>query len=105
MPTLYMTFWSMVMVLALGVWRLRQWGQILVAVLITAFVLILSQSLFLQLAFAAGVDPGLAFSNPGQFLMHGPIGWLALLVMPCGWLGPIVGFNLIQRWRRVPEEN
>lgn len=98
MPTFYMLFWSIVIIGALGIWRLRQWGHILVVAVVTAFVLILSQSLFVQLAISAGVDPSQVLSNPSTFLTAGPLGWLALLVMPCGWLGPFIGSNLIQRW-------
>jgi hypothetical protein len=98
MPTFYMTFWSIVIIGALGVRHWRQWGHIAVIALITAFVLIVSQALFIQLAISAGVDPSQALTNPAAFLTSGPLGWLALLVMPCGWLGPFIGSNLVQRW-------
>ncbi len=100
MPTFYMTFWSIVIIGALGVRHWRQWGHILVITLITALILILSQSLFIQLAISAGVDPSQALTNPSAFMSSGPLGWLALLVMPCGWLGPFIGSNLVQRWQR-----
>jgi hypothetical protein len=93
-----MIFWSIVMIFALGIWRLRHWGHVLVVTGITGLVLILSQSLFIQLSLSAGVDPGLVFISPMDFLLSGPLAWLALLVMPCGWLGPFFGFNLVQRW-------
>ena len=105
MPTFYMIFWSIVMIFALGFWRLRHWGHILVVAGITALVLILSQSLFIQFSLSAGVDPGQVLSNPSLFMMSGPIAWLALLVMPCGWLGPFIGFNLVNRWNYILEEN
>jgi hypothetical protein len=92
------------MILALGFWRLRHWGHIFVVAFITGFVLILSQSLFVQLAISAGVDPSRVLTNTTDFLTGGPLGWLALLVMPCGWLGPFIGFSLIQRWNRPFEE-
>jgi hypothetical protein len=41
----------------------------------------------------------MALMDPGAFVMSGPYGWLALLVMPCGWLGPILGLNLVERWQ------
>ncbi|VAW43434.1 hypothetical protein MNBD_CHLOROFLEXI01-2275, partial [hydrothermal vent metagenome] len=41
---------------------------------------------------------------PERFLQSGPFGWLALLVMPCGWLGPFVGFNLIQRFQGIGDQ-
>lgn len=103
MPTFYMIFWSIVMILALGIWRLRHWGHVLVVAGISALILIISQSLFIQFSLSAGVDPGLVLTNPTLFMMSGPIAWLALLIMPCGWLGPFIGFNLVQRWNRFEE--
>lgn len=103
MPTVYMLFWSLVVVMALGIWRLRTWGQMLVVLLITALVLLISQSLFVQLALTAQLDPAVALTQPALFVWSGPIGWLALLVMPCGWLGPILGLHLVQRWQLAPE--
>jgi hypothetical protein len=91
------------MIFALGIWRLRHWGHVLVVVAITALVLVLSQSLFIQFSLSAGVDPGLVLTNPSLFMMSGPIAWLALLIMPCGWLGPFIGFNAVQRWNRFEE--
>ena len=98
MPTLYMIFWSFVMIAALGIWRLRNLRQIIVVVIVTPVVLLFSQTLFVQLAVNAGMDPSIAAVNPFLFLDAGPLGLLALLVMPCGWLGPIIGLNLVQRW-------
>ncbi|WP_420629482.1 hypothetical protein [Candidatus Leptofilum sp.] len=97
MPTLYMIFWSIIIVAAFSVWRLRNWNQRLVVTVVTLLVLLLSQSLFVSLAASAGLNPSDALLAPERFLQRGPFGWLALLVMPCGWLGPFVGFNLIQR--------
>ena len=97
MPTLYMTFWCAVLIMAMGLWRLRSWGQIMVVTVITAFVLLLSQSLFIQLAVSASLEPSDALLVPERFLRAGPSGWLALLVMPCGWLGPIIGLSLVER--------
>ena len=97
MPTQYMLFWSIVMILAIGMWRLRQWSDILFVALVTAIVLFISHTLFLNLSLAANLDPTLALQNPLAFLQGGLYGWLALLVMPCGWLGPIIGLNLVQR--------
>ena len=97
MPTFYMIFWSLIMVLALGMWRLRSWRGTAVVALITFLILMISQSLFAQLAQAANVDPSWAFTAPEMFMRGGPAAWLALLIMPCGWLGPIIGANLVQR--------
>ncbi|MCB9421320.1 MAG: hypothetical protein H6667_16070 [Ardenticatenaceae bacterium] len=103
MPTFYMIFWSIMMILALGIWRLRQWGHVLVVAAVTALVLILSQSFFIQLALSAGLDPNTVLVSPMDFLLSGPLGWLALLVMPCGWLGPFIGFSLVRRWSHFEE--
>ncbi len=103
MPIFYMTFWSVVVILAVGVWRLRNWPRLLVVSVVTMLVLMLSQALFVQLAVSAGLDPSLALAEPGAFFRGGPLGWLALLVMPCGWLGPIVGMNLVERWQMAEE--
>ncbi len=97
MPTMYMTFWSVLMIGALGVWRLRSVGRVLLVLVVTAVVLLFSQSLFVQLSINAGLDPSTILTEPFRFLASGPMGWLALLIMPCGWLGPIIGLNLVQR--------
>lgn len=97
MPTLYMICWSIIIVAAFSLWRLQTWNQRVLVAAVTLLVLLLSQSLFVTLATSAGLNPGDALLAPERFLQSGPFGWLALLVMPCGWLGPFVGFNLIQR--------
>ncbi|MCA9971911.1 MAG: hypothetical protein KC425_16925 [Anaerolineales bacterium] len=96
MPIFHMTFWSITLIFALGIWRLRSLHKVLGVTLVTAVVLLISQTLFVQLAISAGLDPSDALTNPLLFLASGPVGWLALLVMPCGWLGPILGLNLVQ---------
>ena len=103
MPTLYMTFWCAVLIIAMSLWRLHNLRQIVAVTLITAFVLLLSQSLFIQLAVSAGLEPGDAFLAPARFLQAGPSAWLALLIMPCGWLGPIIGLSLIERRQNATE--
>jgi hypothetical protein len=97
MLTFYMIFWSTIIIIALGMWRLRNWGQVVIIALVSAFVLLVSQSLFIQLSLTAALEPESVFSTPDAFLRSGPFGWLALLVMPCGWLGPFIGFNLVKR--------
>jgi lipopolysaccharide export LptBFGC system permease protein LptF len=99
MPMIHMIFWSIILTIALGLWRLRNWRQTAVVAAITIFILMLSQSLFVQLALSGGLDPTSALTTPEIFLASGLFGWLALLVMPCGWLGPIVGFHLVQHWQ------
>lgn len=99
MPTLYMIIWSFIIVAAFSAWRLQTWNQRVWVTAVTLLVLFMSQSLFLSLATSAGLNPSDALLASEQFLQSGPFGWLALLVMPCGWLGPFVGFNLIQRFQ------
>lgn len=103
MPVLYMVFWSIVMIMAMGVWRLRSWGKMMSVGLVTAVILLISQSLFFQLSLAAGIEPHTVLSQPTDFLGRGVVGWLALLVMPCGWLGPVIGLNLVERYERRYE--
>jgi hypothetical protein len=35
---------------------------------------------------------------------NGLYGWFALLVMPCGWLGPVIGLHLVDHWQEVKDE-
>jgi hypothetical protein len=99
-----MMFWSIIIILFLGLTRVRSLAQIIVASLITALVLLLSQVLFAEFSMAAGLYPDLALTNPHQFLAQGLMGWLALLILPCGWLGPIIGMHLAQRWYPRQQE-
>ena len=101
MTMLYMVFWSVVMILALSVVRVREWRQRFLLLMVTAVVLFVSQALFLQMAYTLGVNPSSALSAPEQFLLKGPMGWLALMVMPCGWLGPMIGVHITERWNAV----
>jgi hypothetical protein len=103
MPIIYMILWSGIMIIALGLGRVRNLGQIVVMSLVTAFVLLLSQSLYIQLSIAAGLEPSSILHSSSDFLLSGPLGWLALMVMPCGWLGPVIGWNLVKRWFRTAE--
>ena len=97
MPILYMTFWSLVMILGLSIWRLPYWRERFTVTLITLLVLLITQTLFLQLTLSAGVDASDALLAPHRFLQSGPVAWLALLIMPCGWLGPFIGVNMVER--------
>lgn len=104
MLPIYMAFWSIAIILFLGLTRIRNLAQVVIVALISALVLIVSQTLFAELSAAAGAYPGLALSDPIYYLNQGMVGWLALLVMPCGWLGPIIGLHLAQRWQpNLPE--
>jgi hypothetical protein len=99
MLLIYMAFWSILIILFLGFTRARSLAQIVIATLITALILLISQVLFAEFSAAAGLYPDLAVSNPDSFLTQGMMGWLALLVLPFGWLGPIIGLHLAQRWQ------
>lgn len=104
MLTIYMSVWSVVMILVMGFTRVRHVPRLLVMSLITFLVLFLSQVLFEQLALSAGVAPNMILFDPGTFVSRGPIGWLALLIMPCGWLGPMLSLHLVERWKRERSE-
>ena len=97
MPILYMLVWSLVMIIGLSIWRLQDWGERATVTLITFLVLLVTQSLFIQLTAAAGVNASDALLAPQRYVASGPVGWMALLVMPCGWLGPFIGMNLVER--------
>jgi hypothetical protein len=96
---IYMAFWSIVIILFLGLTRIRNLAQFVIVVLISALVLIASQALFIELSLAAGATPNMVFSDPLYYFNQGMVGWLALLIMPCGWFGPIIGLYLAQRWQ------
>ncbi len=81
MSLLYMVFWSVVMVVALSVLRVRSWRQRFLLCLVTAVVLLVSQSLFLQMSYTLGVDANLALVAPQQYLLRGPMGWMEFLQM------------------------
>lgn len=98
MLTLYMIFWSAFMISALGVWRLRTWGKILTVIVVTAVVLLISNGLFQELCDSVHLEPLQALLTPDQFLRAGLAGWFALLVLPFGWFGPVLGMNLIHRY-------
>lgn len=97
MPITYMIIWSIFITFAVGIGRLRDVRQTVGVTAVTLLILVVSQTLTFQLAASIGLSPDLIITSPETFVMSGPIGWLALLVMPCGWLGPIIGLNLIAR--------
>ena len=101
---IYMALWSIAIIFLLGLTRVRNLAQIIVVTLVSALVLVVSQALFIELSATIGAYPGLIFSDPGYYLSQGMVGWLALLVMPCGWLGPMIGLHLAQRWQRSFHE-
>lgn len=99
MLIVYMSVWSIVMIGALSVGRLSDWRERTAVAVIAFLILFVSQSLFLQLNSFIGATVSDIFNAPERYFQAGPIGWLALLVMPCGWLGPLIGFNVVMRWQ------
>jgi hypothetical protein len=97
MPIVYMTFWSTVMVLLFSFWRLRNWSQTLLLTVVTAVVLLFTHTLFLELSYLAGTNPNTVLDVPGEYINRGIYGLLALLVMPFGWLAPVVGLYLAEK--------
>lgn len=99
MLTLYMGLWSLIIIGALSLWRVRRPAQLIAILIVTMFVLLLSQTLFLQLSQIAGIPiQNIDNLQPAQYLQHGLFGWLALLILPCGWLGPMIGLNAVKKW-------
>jgi hypothetical protein len=92
-----MTIWSLAMIAGLSLWRLHSWGERAAVTLITLLVLLVTQTLFLQFTLSAGLDATNALLAPQEYLQSGPVGWMALLIMPCGWLGPFIGLNIVER--------
>ena len=95
MPTTYMLIWSIVFVLIVGMFRVRSMGRLIGALLVSGIILGISHMLFTELSLAAGVE-ATAVLDPNLYLQNGPIAWLALMVMPFGWLGPIISLNLMK---------
>lgn len=100
MLTVYMAIWSIFLIVLFGVTRIRNGAQLLFVSGFTALVLFVSQALFEQLSLVAGLHPSVAMMDPGLYLGQGPVAWIALLVMPFGWLGPVLGLQIVQRWQR-----
>lgn len=97
MPIVYMSFWSVAVIGLLTCWRLRDWGQVLVTTLITAAVLFFTYTLFTELSLTVGLNPHDHLSLPQDYLYKGFYGWLALLIMPLGWLGPVIGLAVAEK--------
>ena len=97
MSVTYMLTWTFLVIFAVGFGRLRDIRQMAGIVAITLLILVMSQTLAAELATTIRLDPSLIYTNPELFLGNGPVGWLALLVTPCGWLGPTIGLRLMSR--------
>lgn len=95
MPTTYMLIWSIIFVLIVGSFRIRHMGRLLGALVGSAIILGVSHLLFTQLSLSAGIETT-AVLTANDYLAYGPLAWLALMVMPFGWLGPIISLNLMK---------
>lgn len=95
----YMIFWSLVMMILLGLFRLQSWYQFGVMGFLSWVTLTLSWLLANQLADGTGLDLNLfnPIAQPDLYISQGPAGWLILLVVPFGWLAPLVGVNVAER--------
>ena len=96
MPATFMLFWSAVVLFLSGA-RIRNYRRWLLAMLVSALVLLVSQTLFIQLSNAAGISTGYVLNDYRTYLFSGPTGWLALFIWPFGWLGPVIGLHAVQR--------
>ena len=103
MPILHMTIWTVFVIVILAFWRLRNWREVATVAVISGIILLFSQVMFLELTSAAGMDPARLLSDNSAVLHAGPFGLLAVLVLPLGWLGPIIGAGLVNRWQMVGE--
>ena len=95
MPTTYMLIWSILFVLIVGSFRIRHMGRLLGALLGSALILGAAHMLFTELSASAGIE-ATAVLTPNDYIAYGPLAWLALMVMPFGWLGPIISLNLMK---------
>ena len=96
----YMIFWSVVMMILVGVVRLRSLHQFAIMGLLSGGIILLSWLIALQLADGTGLDLALfsPLAHPDLYIAQGPAGWLILMIVPCGWLAPILGVNVAERW-------
>ncbi len=99
----YMIFWSIVMMMLVGLVRLRSLIQFGIMGTLSAATLLICWLLASSLADGTGLDIShfnpLAY--PDLYISQGPTGWMILLVVPCGWLAPILGANAAERWGSV----
>jgi hypothetical protein len=90
-----MLVWSLLFLLIVGSFRIHHKGRLLGALVGSAVILGVSHVLFTQLSMSAGIE-ATAVLTPNDYLAYGPLAWLALMVMPFGWLGPIISLNLMK---------
>lgn len=96
----YMVFWSIMMMLLVGLVRLRSLHQFVIMGLLSGGIIMLSWMIAGRLAEGTGLDLTLfsPLAHPDLYVAQGPIGWLILMIVPCGWLAPVLGVNVAQRW-------
>ena len=96
----YMLFWSIIMTLTIGFIRLKRFRQIAAMSAVSLLIVFIAYALAAQAARSAGLD--LDFFNPlaypELYMAKGPLGWMVLMIIPCGWLAPVIGLNTTQRW-------
>ena len=98
----YMMIWSAIMVVGFSFFRVRQLRHTVLMTVVTFLILAMTHALFVQLSLGAGINPAINGQiSLTEYIYAGLIGWLALLVMPCGWLGPVVGLHLAERLQRL----
>ncbi|MEM9808159.1 MAG: hypothetical protein AAF959_23070, partial [Cyanobacteria bacterium P01_D01_bin.56] len=95
----YMHFWSLLIMVVLGLIRLRSLLQFCIMGIVSIGLLFMTWTLSLQLsevlnisitAFSPITHPTLYFSDVA--------GWLILVIFPVGWLAPLIGVLVAQRW-------
>lgn len=99
----YMIFWSTIMMVTLGATRLRHIRQFATMSAVTGLIVFIAYTLANHMAQTAGLD--MMFFNPlaypRLYLESGPLGWMVLMIVPCGWLAPVIGLNAATRWERL----
>ena len=96
----YMIFWSIIMMLFMGLLRLRSLYQFGIMGFLSWTTILLCWLVANQLADGTGLDISLfnPLANPHIYTSQGPIGWMILMIVPCGWLAPLLGANVAERW-------
>lgn len=99
----YMIFWSMLMMLFIGLMRLRSFYQFGIMGFLSATMILLCWLLANQLADGTGLDIVIfnPLANPEIYMSQGPVGWMILMIVPCGWLAPLLGANVAERWGQL----
>ncbi len=99
----YMIFWSIFMMIAIGATRLRNIRQFATMGAVSGLIVFIAYTLANHTAQQVGLD--MLFFNPlahpDIYMRHGLLGWLVLIIIPCGWLAPVIGLNAAQRWDRL----